>query len=245
MSAARSQPAFLSIIPMTVKTPESFARIKALTYLFVDASKRGYLDHLSAQAAIERIGEVEYHPELEELRRKHEIAGLQTIVFAGMSFESAIYDYAAVHLGDQYVRDHLDKLDVISKWVICIRLIAGQELDKSRAPFAALQQLVRARNRLVHHKSEPLRGPSIEAQLAKIMEEDKKLGEDVHNAFRAIVLMSFELERISGRPGWPLPAFGDETWFPAEENAPQLKSIIDDCRRIVLGKVKTSGATGS
>lgn len=95
---------------MTIKTPESFARIKALTYLFVDASKRGYLEHLSTQVAIEQIGGIEDHPELDELRRKHEISGLQTVVFAGMAFESAIYDYAAVHLSDQYVRDHIDKL---------------------------------------------------------------------------------------------------------------------------------------
>ena len=126
--------------------------------------------------------------------------------------------------------------------MICIHLVAGHELDKARAPFAALQQLVRARNRLVHHKSEPLRGPSIEAQLVRIAEEDKRLGEDVHNAFRAIVLMSFGLERISELPGWPLPSFSDGVGFPDEESPPQLTSIIDDCRRIALGKYKPSGA---
>jgi hypothetical protein len=73
-----------------------------------------------------------------------------------MCFESAIYEYAGDHLGDAYVQDHIDKLDVLSKWLIVSRLVTGYELRKDQAPYAALKELVSARNKLVHSKSESL-----------------------------------------------------------------------------------------
>ena len=45
-------------------------------------------------------------------------ASLIVIVFSAMVLESYIYDYASRHLTDAFVKDHLDKLDTLSKWII-------------------------------------------------------------------------------------------------------------------------------
>jgi len=41
--------------------------------------------------------------ELEPLETELTILGIKTIVFAGIYVESAIYDYAAIQLGDNFV----------------------------------------------------------------------------------------------------------------------------------------------
>jgi len=75
------------------------------------------------------------------------------IVFSAMYLEAFIYDYAAISLGDKYVKDHLDRLDLVSKWILVPRLVTGKEISKSDHAFEALKKLNSARNSLVHLKS--------------------------------------------------------------------------------------------
>jgi hypothetical protein len=56
---------------------------------------------------------IELHP-IEEARDQSYIIA---VVFTAMYFEAFIYDYAASCLGDKYSKDHLDKLDFLSKWI--------------------------------------------------------------------------------------------------------------------------------
>lgn len=60
---------------------------------------------------------------------------IEIIVFCAMSLEAAIYDYAAWHLGDTYVQSHLDKLDLLSKWLVVPRLITGRAIPVGRPPL--------------------------------------------------------------------------------------------------------------
>lgn len=93
---------------------------------------------------------------------EQEIIGLQenlakssliVIVFSAIAIEAYIYDYASRHLGDSFVKDHLDKLDAVSKWILIPRLITGRELSRRQNWFELLKNLVKARNSIVHHKS--------------------------------------------------------------------------------------------
>lgn len=217
---------------MAIPTPETWARFNSRADLFTCAAQDAYVEHLSLRQAIEQAAEDEVGDESHARRHKCEIAGIQTIVFAGMCFESAIYDYAALHLGDEYVRDYLDRIDLLSKWVVCLRLIADYEIATDRAPYASLKQLIKARNRLVHSKSEPARS-DIVAQIERLRVEGRKFVQDVDNAFRALVLMSAELEKAIGIAASPLRHFSEDIVstqvFPAV-----LKPIVDNCRRIVL-----------
>lgn len=75
------------------------------------------------------------------------------IAFSAMAIEAYIYDYAARHLGDEFVKDHLDKLDTLSKWIVVPKLITGRELPRQQKWFELLKKLIKARNSIIHHKS--------------------------------------------------------------------------------------------
>lgn len=211
---------------------QTFARIKTLTYLYADACGRGYDDFLEYTDRIREIGEVEYDPKLDEAERRRDIAGLQAIVFAAMCFESAIYEYAANHLGDSYVQEHLDKLDVLSKWLVVLRVVAGYEMRKDRAPYGALKALISARNRLVHSKSEPIDFDNIESQLARVRADSEKHNAAVHNAYRALLLMSMDLDAAIGVENNPLPCYDPKVALPLEIPT-RLKSAFYQCREIM------------
>lgn len=66
-----------------------------------------------------------------EVRKKLDAAaavGIQVIVIAGMCLEAAIYDYAVWHLDDTYVNNHLDRLNLLSKWMVIPKLITQREI---------------------------------------------------------------------------------------------------------------------
>ena len=79
-----------------------------------------------------------------------------TIVFTTIAAESYIYDIAARHLSDSFVKKHIDKLDLISKWVIIPKLITGKELSRGGEWFQLLKNLVRERNSIIHSKTSEL-----------------------------------------------------------------------------------------
>jgi hypothetical protein len=210
----------------------NFARIRTFTFLYADGCERGYDNYLACNERIIEFGEVEYDPELWDLIRRRDIAGLQTIVFAGMCLESAIFEYAADHLGDAYVKDHIDKLDVLSKWLIVLRLVAGYELRKDQEPYAALKELVSARNRLVHSKSEPLDFENPLSQLTRMNADSEKHTSAIRNAYRALLLMSMDLESAIGIMHNPLPSYDPEVSLGLEIPL-RLKPIVSECRAII------------
>ncbi|MCX5470503.1 hypothetical protein OSH04_02105 [Alcaligenes sp. A-TC2] len=211
---------------------QNFARIGTLTGVFADTCERGYDQFIELNRKIKLLKQSDYDPEYVETERLRDIAGLQTIVFSGMCFESAIYEYAADHLGDAYVKDHLDKLDVLSKWVIVMRLVAGYEFQKELAPYSALKGLVLARNKLVHSKSEPFNFENPQHQINKLVAEGQRLFQSVHNAYRAIPLVSLELESTLGPLSNPLPSFNPEVSLLLEIPK-NLQKTIADCRSII------------
>lgn len=77
-----------------------------------------------------------------------------SFLYFSLFLEAYIYDYAARRLGDTYTKNYLEKLDIISKWVIIPRLITGRQIDTYKKSFAVLKQLIGVRNKLVHHKTQ-------------------------------------------------------------------------------------------
>ena len=75
------------------------------------------------------------------------------IVFSALAVEAYIYDYAARNLSDAFAKNHLDKLDPISKWVIIPLLVTGSELPKDHRWFELINHLFQQRNKIVHEKS--------------------------------------------------------------------------------------------
>lgn len=77
------------------------------------------------------------------------------ILFGALACEAVIYDFGARHLGDTLTKDHLDRLDAISKWIVIPRLVTGKELPKSGELFMVLKRTIAARNDLAHSKTQP------------------------------------------------------------------------------------------
>jgi hypothetical protein len=75
------------------------------------------------------------------------------IIFSALFMESYIYDYAARNLGDKYVTEHLDQLDIISKWIIIPKLITNKEINKTHHSFEIFKKTIQLRNKIVHWKS--------------------------------------------------------------------------------------------
>ena len=215
---------------MVIAPVESFARIGTFSRLYAEAGEKGYSEYLHFFAEAKKYEDVEYNEELVTLQHNRDIAGLQTIVFTAMCFEAAIYDFAAIHLGDKYVRDHIDKLDVLSKWVLVLRFVSGIEIQKDQAPYGALKKLITARNRLVHAKSQEFDFNLQSKQFEKISKWSQEYEKNVHNAFQALVLMSLYLDKTLAGHINPLPSYSEQN-APMRRYYSNLKEVIDECRR--------------
>lgn len=206
-----------------------WARINALHDVFADACMVSYERFVEVRRAIEELdrdGEGCLQLEREEL-----IAGVQAVVASAMCFEAAIYDLAARCLGDRYVRENLERLSVVAKWVVIPRLVCGIEISKDRLPFKTFKRVVAERNRLVHWKSEEWRWGET-AQLERLDKEGAQFRGSVDESFRAIILMSLEMDDLCGLEFNPLPCFDRERVLPWEFS-PGVEALIDECRRIM------------
>jgi hypothetical protein len=72
-----------------------------------------------------------------------------------MALEAFFYDYAAEHLGDAFVQEHIDRLDLRSKFLVFPQLVCGKRPEKANKTYGQLTNLVSLRNLLVHFKSRP------------------------------------------------------------------------------------------
>ena len=212
---------------MPLHPVETAARVKTLHFTFGHACMSAYENFLALLETPYESDDTE-----EPYGSEHDglISGVQTIVFSAMCFEAAIYDYAAWQLGDAYAQDHLEKLDVVAKWIVVPKLVCQVDIRKDRAPFARFKQLITARNRLVHHKSEPLKFNNT-AQIERLEKENIKFVDDVHNAFRALVLMSFEMDHLLGAMYNPLPSYDSKVSLGLVLS-PRITLVVADCKKV-------------
>lgn len=154
-------------------------------------------------------------------------AGIQTIVFAAMCAEAAVFDLAAIHLGDGYAEQHLDKLDLVSKWVVVPQLICGKSIRLNGSAANSLRAMVKARNFLVHHRSLPFDPDS--ATTANVRKKWAAFPETVHLSYRALVHLSLEVNDVLGVPVGVLPPFEKGVISSSEPSGP-VGAVIAQCR---------------
>ena len=132
---------------------------------------------------------------IQELRsQQHDI--LVSMVFCAMSAEALINYYAIERLGEKYFSDHLDRLDVVSKWAIVPRLLDREILKKGVEPLNGLQELIGWRNDLVHYKSVWKKTP---------MSRFHPTVRDVYRALKTVDALAQYLKRVDEgfRVDWP------------------------------------------
>lgn len=72
-----------------------------------------------------------------------------TIIFAALILEAYINEYGARGL-QVYFDRYLDRIDLLSKWVVIPRLSEGINFDQHKSLLSKISSLISARNRLVH-----------------------------------------------------------------------------------------------
>ena len=221
-----------------MEDPLCFARVKNLSSLYYKQAELSYLSFLKFEkelpASPKEPSDEGYFVE----RDAHSLAEIQTIVFSAMCIEASVYDYAAVHLGDDFVLQHLDKLDIISKWIISLRLISGYALPKGGALYGSLKRLIRARNLLVHIKSEEFDITSPIEQYERLQREGEQIKRDVHESFKCLVLMSLTLQRVAPAASYHLPwRFLDSSHGP-DPLPEELRAVVNNCRQILSASVE-------
>jgi hypothetical protein len=147
------------------------------------------------------VGEDEQTAAFETIERLWEQqwqAAIIVVTFAGMTLEAFFYDYAVDALGDQYVKDHLDKLDLPSKYVIYTKLVCGAAPNKGEHTFELVINLTRLRNELVHAKSKAFPLAQLAAAADHYDEYHRRLDKGVDDAIKCVVAVMRELDKLHG-----------------------------------------------
>ena len=177
-----------------------YSRVNALASTYWTLCRTNALVHLRDRARSFQQPSGSF--ERAELGRSSDDAGLIAIVFGAMCVEAGAFDYAAIHLGDKYTRQNLDKLDLVSKWTIVTRLVTGKILRSDGKALQYLRALVRARNQLVHVKSVPLVFDELTPSF--FQRHEKEFCEAVEMSCRAVYCLAAEIRLLHGRSPSPL-----------------------------------------
>jgi hypothetical protein len=140
----------------------------------------------------------EFSRRMNECYEEREQCAVIAITFSGMALEAFFYDYAADELGDTFVQEHLDKLDLKSKFLIYPRLVGGKSPDKSKAVYQSLGRLVKLRNELVHFKSKPFQGHELDKASDFHVTLNQRLKSGVDDAVNCVMQVMTELDLIHG-----------------------------------------------
>lgn len=113
-----------------------------------------------------------------------------TVVFSAMTAEAYIWDYAARNFSSSFVKKYIDRLDVISKWVIVPQLVAGGRFPTEGEAFELLKDLIRNRNSFVHHKTTffPEDPEEMHAKLRRTVSEEVEKAERAVEAIKKLVM---------------------------------------------------------
>ena len=74
---------------------------------------------------------------------------LIVVIFCATSLEAYINHYAISNLSKNYLKTYLDKLDLLSKWVVIPRIITEKQLDAGSKGLQDLAWLITLRNKFV------------------------------------------------------------------------------------------------
>jgi hypothetical protein len=169
------------------------ARERAERYHQRDA-EYGVLE--SGPVGLEELSE--FSRRMEECYEDREQSAVVAITFSGMALEAFFYDYGAEELGDAFVQEHLDKLDLKSKFIIYPRLVRGRSPEKSSAAYQNLQRLVKLRNELVHFKSRPFQVHELDKASDFHSTLHQRLKSGVDDAVSCVMQVMTELDLIHG-----------------------------------------------
>jgi hypothetical protein len=123
---------------------------------------------------------------------------INVVVYASMALEAYIYDYASRELGKRFVENHIDRLNIQSKYIVATQLITQSKFPKEQEVYRRLDQMVKFRNKLVHSKSIQF-DPTNQELLEKQYNVHFKQFEEARNAIKAMDLIAEYIKSIDAR----------------------------------------------
>lgn len=139
-----------------------------------------------------RYYEISY--ELLDPERELEKNGLISVLMATMFAEAFINDYASKSFGNSYFNNYVDRLSLLSKWVLVPKLKTKKDFPTNSQAFEYLNKLVSVRNDVVHFKSKEAFGHD---ELRKIHKKNyQPFIEAANISFKAIQELIRELKKL-------------------------------------------------
>jgi hypothetical protein len=185
--------------PFRISMHRHFYRVAAeqkRIYLNADAEIKERNDIPEADDEIDAVIK-----KLSNCFERREQAAVIGITFAAMSLEAFFYDYSAANLGDDFAKEHVDRLDLPSKLLIVPRLVSGKKIEKLSVIFKRVRQLTVDRNKLVHYKSRSFD----HQEMQKAWEFYDKISDNLRpallNAVETVELVLKEIDRLDGTLG--------------------------------------------
>lgn len=160
---------------------------KSVTYTYPEFNCReNYLAGVYCEMALEFLYDVyelydaikkeNYAGYMVEEKREMDKKVISLIVFSAMTIESFFNNYAASCMGDDEFYENFDRLSTISKFQLIAKFMLKINIDKSKAYYSYLKELIKNRDVFVHNKSKEFTFRTYsESEYEKIIEEEKEL----------------------------------------------------------------------
>ncbi|MFQ6575187.1 hypothetical protein [Pseudomonas sp. UM16] len=258
---------FIATFEKTFHVQKTWALASTLTHVYAEMAEEAYSlylkDHHNRVPEPPADGYSAKRVEQDHRMTQH---GIKSIVFTAMALESSVFELATINLGDK-AASALDKANLDGKWRIVPQMICGQSLSEEPV-LNELHALNKARNKLVHHKSEILPGyrplpgyeggvdaesnpqwteESIEAvdkAFSAMNARSERFHTAVRASFKTLVRVSLELESLIGHAG-PLPRFSTGASSSGLRRSKLLKNAISECKTGFGKKHKKAGSVVS
>lgn len=166
---------------------------------YLTLAKEALEKHNKSKSELQSIGEKDKNVS-ERFRLKQEMKKNQIIVitFSGMFLESAIWDYGAskkTEICSSAKKFRKLNWSLGKKWEKIIQSVSGKEMPKDA--IESLEKLVKARNEIVHSKSEP--APKTYDELLVKMRKEEMSVISADKAFQCIAECLNGLQKIDSK----------------------------------------------
>jgi hypothetical protein len=101
-------------------------------------------------------------------------AGVVLLMTTAALLEQMIFSYATTYLDSDSYEEHLDKTQILTKWILLPRICENKEISDDNAAINNLRELLKARNAVVHPKRKELGSKKVTSEVARFLSACRK-----------------------------------------------------------------------
>ena len=186
---------------------EEFFHVAIDTYKEIEKSEKE-LNKLQVNTSEQDKSSDDFADKVAEKNDRIGRLALVVVVFCATSLEAFINYYAIRRLSKNYLKTYLDKLDLLSKWIVIPRITTGTQLDAGVKAFQDLSWLINLRNKLVHYKARKV-------NIKELKDTDFLWSEDTKRAIETVKNVAQELKKIDNNINieWTTKSYNKYPYF--------------------------------